>query len=232
MARDRDIESASASRGRSGNDYLQRGGRGYESWGAEGPGGMSATGGPPQVDGTRQWHGAIAAEAAGADPAGAAAIGRGQGTRGEAGSRVGTLLAGIGIGAAIMYFLDPGRGARRRHVLADKAVSRVHDAQHGARDVALGMRNRATGTIAEVRGRLRDEEVSDDQLVARVRAELGHHVERVRPIEVVAEGGAVTLRGAVSAEDLPRVVATVERVRGVQRVVNNLEIRQELGGML
>ena len=188
MPRDRDIEAGTASRGRSGNDYLQRSGRGYQSWGAEGPGGMSATGGAPDVGGRGQWHGANAAEAAGADPAGAMALGQRHGMRGEGGSRMGTLLAGIGIGAAIMYFLDPGRGARRRHVLADKAVSRAHDAQDSARDAATGLRNRATGTIAEVRGRLRDEAVSDDQLVARVRAELGHHVERVRPIEVVAEG--------------------------------------------
>lgn len=219
MARDREINPGAPSRGRSGNDYLQRSGGGYESWGAEGPGGMSATG---------RWRGANAGEAAGVDRQGAASLAERHGMQREGGARLGTLLAGMGIGVALMYFLDPARGTRRRRIFADRARSTVRGAGDAVRGNATDMRNRASGAIAEVRARVLEDDVSDDQLVARVRAELGHRIERVRPIEVVAEDGAVTLRGAVSVDELPTVVSTVEKVRGVQRVVNELTVHREM----
>ncbi|HYD53864.1 MAG TPA: BON domain-containing protein, partial [Gemmatimonadaceae bacterium] len=135
-----------------------------------------------------------------------------------------TLLAGAGIGAAIMYFLDPARGARRRHLLADQATSAARTGRETARDVAVDLGNRARGTAAELRGMARTAPVTDEQLVARVRSELGHRVERARGIEVVADGGTVTLRGAVPADELPQVVAAVRGVRGVDRVENQLDV--------
>lgn len=143
----------------------------------------------------------------------------------ERNDQVLTLLTGIGIGAAIMYFLDPDRGKWRRHVLADQAVSRVRTGAHEAAELADDARNHARGAAAELRGRLRDEELSNDQLVARVRAELGRHVERVRGIEVVADGGTVTLRGKVDANEMAEAMAAARQVRGVERVLSELSLR-------
>lgn len=142
-----------------------------------------------------------------------------------------TLLAGIGIGAALMYFLDPARGARRRHLVGDKALRAGRVAQREAADLADDARNRARGLVSETRGRLQDETLTDDQLVARVRAELGHHVEHARAIEVVADAdsGTVTLRGPVLAQELPKIVATVGAVRGVSRVENQLDVQAAAG---
>jgi osmotically-inducible protein OsmY len=140
-----------------------------------------------------------------------------------------TLLTGIGIGAAIMYFLDPDRGARRRALLADQAVSRVRTGAREAAELADDARNHARGAAAELRGRMRDEEVSNDQLVARVRAELGRHVERVRGIEVVADGGTVTLRGKVDADAMAEAMAAARQVRGVERVLSELSLSPREG---
>src|SRR4051812_46910406 len=96
------------------------------------------------------------------------------------------LLSGIGIGAALMYFIDPDRGTRRRHVLRDKANSAARSLADDARDAVQNARNHGQGVVAEARRRLREEQVTGEQLVARIRAELGHHVERARAIEVVA----------------------------------------------
>jgi osmotically-inducible protein OsmY len=80
------------------------------------------------------------------------------------------------------------------------------------------------GASAELRNRLGDEDVTDEQLVARVRSELGHHVERARAIEVVADHGKVILRGQASPDELDDVVTTVRRVRGVEQVENQLRV--------
>ena len=135
-----------------------------------------------------------------------------------------TLLAGIGIGAAVMYFLDPDRGARRRALVRDKGVRALHLGQRELHDRAEDLRNRAVGNAAEVRGRYDDEPVGDEQLVARVRSELGHHVERPRAIEVAAEQGRVILRGQVPPDELDDVLATVRAVRGVRDVASELNV--------
>ena len=146
-----------------------------------------------------------------------------------AGDRLGTLLAGAAIGAGLMYLLDPDRGARRRHVLADQVTSALRSGSRAARERLSDASNRARGLVAETRGRLREGDVDDDTLVARVRAELGRHVEHARAIEVVADGGTVTLRGAVPAGEQPALVAAVSRVRGVQRVDDRLDVREAPG---
>lgn len=136
-----------------------------------------------------------------------------------------TLLTGLGLGAALMYFLDPDRGARRRALVRDRTASALRQGGRGAQGIAEDARNRAVGTAAEIGRRLRDEQVTDDQLVARVRAQLGHHVERARAIDVVADGGRVVLRGEVAADEVEDVLSTVRGVRGVDQVDNQLGIR-------
>jgi osmotically-inducible protein OsmY len=137
-----------------------------------------------------------------------------------------TLLAGLGIGAALMYFLDRDRGRRRRAFVRDQAAraSRVTGRELAQR--AHGAKNRAQGAVAELRGRFGDATVDDDQLVARVRAELGRQVDRTGAIEVVAEHGAVTLRGQVSVTGVDEIVAAVRGVPGVTRVHNDLDIER------
>lgn len=138
-------------------------------------------------------------------------------------------LAGIATGAALMYFFDADRGTRRRHMLAAQLGSSFRSVRRDARDAVVDVRNRAKGFVAETRGRLRDERVDGDQLVARVRAELGRHVEQARAIEVVADGGTVTLRGQVLAEEQPGLLAAVAKVRGVESVNDQLEVQQRTG---
>lgn len=135
------------------------------------------------------------------------------------------LLAGLGVGAALMYFLDRDRGAQRRHLVGDKASRALRTGQRQANDLVENARNRVRGVAAEVRGRARRESVTDEQLVARVRAELGHHAEHARAIDVVADGGMVTLHGAVPATEVAGIVKVVSHVRGVKWVDNQLEAR-------
>lgn len=55
------------------------------------------------------------------------------------------LLAGAGLGAGLMYLLDPQMGRRRRALVRDKAVHMLHEAEDAARTVATDLRHRTEG---------------------------------------------------------------------------------------
>lgn len=61
-------------------------------------------------------------------------------------------LAAFGLGAAIMYVLDPDNGRRRRMIARDKAMSAANDAADAVESTARDLHNRAQGTVAEVKG--------------------------------------------------------------------------------
>jgi len=137
-----------------------------------------------------------------------------------------TLLAGIGIGAVLMYFFDPDRGTRRRHMVSDQTARSLRKAARRFRDQAETARNHVRGTAAEFRARRRSGAMDDDVLVERVRAELGHHVRHTSAIEVSASGGRVTLSGPVLAEEVDDVLTTTAAVRGVRGVENLLDVHE------
>ena len=58
-------------------------------------------------------------------------------------------LAGVGTGAALMYFLDPDRGGRRRALIRDKAVGLTNDARQALNATSQDLSNRAYGVYAE-----------------------------------------------------------------------------------
>jgi len=60
-------------------------------------------------------------------------------------NRACALLGGVGLGAGLMYFLDPDLGRRRRSFARDKAVRLAHEARDAADVVAKDMSNRAQG---------------------------------------------------------------------------------------
>jgi uncharacterized membrane protein len=143
--------------------------------------------------------------------------------RSESGdSRLG-MLSAFGAGVALMYFLDPGRGARRRSLARDKAVHLLHKTRDAADTSVRDLRNRARGLAAVTRGRLRHDDVDVDVLVARVRASLGRDVSHPSSIIVTAAGGRVTLSGPVLATEADKALSHVRSVRGVREVVDRLE---------
>lgn len=58
-------------------------------------------------------------------------------------------LAGVGTGVALMYFLDPDRGRRRRALLRDKAVGLGNDARQTINAATEDLSNRAYGVYAQ-----------------------------------------------------------------------------------
>ena len=133
-------------------------------------------------------------------------------------------LAGLGIGAGLMYMYDPDQGARRRSVARDK-VTRLGRAGSELWDkAARDLGNRARGIMASARGGLAAQEVPDDAtLVERIRAQMGRWVGNPGSIEVSAQDGRVTLSGPIFRSEVDPCLRRVRRVRGVREVENRLE---------
>jgi len=134
-----------------------------------------------------------------------------------------TLVGGVGagIGAGLMYLLDPERGRRRRALIRERTGSVARDAQRAAGRVTRDLENRVQGQAAQARQR-RQEPVNDDVLMARVRAKLGRLISHPHQVEVTARHGAVTLTGQVAPEETGRLISRIERVPGVKSVENRL----------
>jgi hypothetical protein len=134
-----------------------------------------------------------------------------------------SLAGAAGLGAAAMYFLDPARGTRRRHMLADEVVRTRRVLGEGVRSAGLGLRNRAVGMTAKARRRFAAEEVGDDVIAERVRAKLGRVVSHPSAIDVSVTDGRASLMGLVLADEAERLLDHVRSVRGVHEIEDRLE---------
>ena len=145
------------------------------------------------------------------------------------GGKAAALLGGIGLGAALLYLLDPDRGARRRALARDKAVhfGRVAGERLGAR--SRGLRNRAQGLAARARRAKSEEVTGGDVLEARVRSEIGRAARNPGAIHVAARGGRITLTGPVLAKEKEALIACAEAVPGVEQVEDRLEPHDAAG---
>ena len=80
-------------------------------------------------------------------------------------------------------------------------------------------------------GLLRDELSSDDRTEDRVRRVLAGFVASPHAITVTVQDGTVILGGRVLAQDAGPLLAAVCRVRGVDTVVDRLEVHEEATGI-
>ncbi|MFN6962551.1 MAG: SRPBCC family protein [Pyrinomonadaceae bacterium] len=139
-------------------------------------------------------------------------------------------LLGIGAGAAAMFLLDPNRGGRRRAVLSDKLSSLATGLPDAAGVTARDLSNRARGVWAGATRLFTSDDPSDQVLEARVRSKLGRVVSHPSAVRVTARDGAVTLEGRVPESELPALLSTVHKVRGVGGIDNRLETHDTAGG--
>lgn len=135
----------------------------------------------------------------------------------------GAVLTGLGVGAGLMYFLDPERGRRRRALVRDQITHSANISADAVGATGRDLTHRATGAVARVRGSWRRGPVDDAVLIERVRAQLGRWVSHPRAIDVEAVDGCVTLHGPILQAEVKPLLQAVARVRGVCDVVNALE---------
>jgi osmotically-inducible protein OsmY len=133
------------------------------------------------------------------------------------------LLLGLGAGLALMFFLDPANGRRRRAVVQEKSTHYAREAAHQRDVLARRVLGHLRGAMAAIRQQVQPEPpVEDAILLERVRAAMGHLVPDPRGVDVRVRCGTVILKGPASAAQIEELVACAGRVRGVREVDNRL----------
>jgi BON domain len=131
-------------------------------------------------------------------------------------------------GATVLYFLDPDRGARRRHITRDRLVSvlrrtgsQLERFGHRVGSDAYGLSQKAMHP-----GFVQSQPANDADLAHKVETELfrSRRVPKGR-INVNAEEGVVVLRGELDRPDeIKELVAAAGRIPGVRAVENLLHL--------
>jgi uncharacterized membrane protein len=142
-----------------------------------------------------------------------------------------SILGAAGIGAGLMYFLDPDRGNRRRALTVDKAAHAANLTTKGIGTIWRDAGNRSTGLLAEFRKTLGRTPLDDRQLEAHVRSELGYLVEHPRSIEVAAQNGRIILRGPILSRELDQCLSHIQNISGVTEVENQLDVHESAEGI-
>lgn len=133
------------------------------------------------------------------------------------------LGAGVALGAAVAYLLDPADGRRRRHVARDRTAAMMRRRTRDAANVATDAANRAKGAMHEATPSSGGPPPNDVALARKVETEIFRPPEVPKgKVSVDAAEGVVHLRGEVEEQWIAELVRSAERVDGVARVENLL----------
>jgi len=130
----------------------------------------------------------------------------------------------MGVGAGLMYFLDPQYGNRRRAMIRDKANSVVNNMDNSLDAVREDVRNRIRGVLSELTARVSDPGAPDWILEERVRSNLGRATRHSRAVQIRADGGRIHLSGPALRDERDALVKAASRTRGVYGVEDELQV--------
>ena len=131
-------------------------------------------------------------------------------------------LSLVAAGAAVMYYMDPAEGRRRRAVVKDKGASAGRTLKSSARSTGRYASDRMHGAVAGMQAGMDDAPVSDEILHERIRSKLGRQVERPGDVEVEVNDGHVVLSGSATPEEMDSLARTVAGMPGVNDVENRM----------
>jgi len=143
-------------------------------------------------------------------------------------SLVGSAGLGAGVGAGLMYLLDPQGGGRRRAVARDKSVSALKQGGKAAAKTSRHLGNKTKGLVAKTGSKLRESDLVDDgqKLLKKVQKVVRVTVSHPSAIDPILEAGRVHLHGLVLASEVARLLAAIEAVEGISGVENRLELHE------
>jgi uncharacterized membrane protein len=138
--------------------------------------------------------------------------------------KLGTLLACVGIGVTLMYFLDPQRGNHRRALVRDRVNRFINDLDDSLDMVLQDTRNRARGVLSEMTAKLSDQGAPDWILEERVRAALGRVTQHSRLLGIRANDGHILISGPALRAEKDEIIKYASRARGVHSVQDEMQV--------
>jgi hypothetical protein len=133
------------------------------------------------------------------------------------------IVAGILVGAACTYLLDPRQGNRRRAVAKDRLLHLVRSSAGRVGKGVRDLRNRVTGALAVATHSLQPQSsVSDHKLLERIRSTVGRSIAHPGAVDFAVHDGTVTLRGYLKPHEAGELIATLERVPGLRGINNQI----------
>lgn len=137
--------------------------------------------------------------------------------------RVALIFTGIGLGAGLMYLLDPDRGKRRRALIRDRARHASNVANREVTKRISDLRNRAYGFAKQTESLFCTKEVSDGRLAGQIRSKLGRVTSRPHAVRTDVENGKVTLSGPIGAAEVSHLISEITSIPGVVGVETKLD---------
>lgn len=148
------------------------------------------------------------------------------------------LGGGAGLGAGLMYLLDPQGGNQRRTLARDKAKQAYTASSGAVRKSATGLGNTGRGLAERSRGLvsgagafLSKDGVKDRILAERLRSKLGRWVSHPDAIQVDVNEGNVILRGDLLGTNSADLLLKVSQLKGVRSVESELEVHASAEGV-
>jgi hypothetical protein len=137
-----------------------------------------------------------------------------------------------GVGATLMYLLDPVGGPRRRALARDQIGHALRKTRRFATAAGVDLSNRVSGVTARARRHRWDEVRDRDALLERSRAAIGRVVTHPGALHLMVDDeGIIRLDGAILATELGPLLSVLRRVEGVTRIDNRLMVRRNSEGV-
>lgn len=138
--------------------------------------------------------------------------------------RIKTILTSVGIGAVVMYFLDPRHGHRRRGLVRDRLNSFIDQMDVSIDRMREDTRNRARGILSEMTARLSDQSAPDWLLEERVRSAVGRVTRYSRLLDIRSNRGHMLISGPVLRADKEQILKSAARARGVYSLQDEMQV--------
>ena len=132
------------------------------------------------------------------------------------------IAAAFAAGAALMYYLDPQSGRRRRALARERGLSARHDTGRLLQGKSRHAFDRARGAFARARSAFDGDIPDDDVLRDRIKSGMGHVIEHPGQVNVDVQQGYVVLRGHASIEEIEDLTLRLSGMRGVVGVDNRI----------
>lgn len=137
----------------------------------------------------------------------------------------------IGIGAGLMYLLDPHAGSQRRAALMNNVNRLANQAGQGSsRNEGYVADKTAEGWTAN-KERLGVTMISDEVLGARIRANLRKAVSHPQAVNVQVVEGDVVLTGDILAREVQPLIDYVRAMQGVRNIDNRMNVYESAEGV-